>query len=169
MDRISGVASTAVEMEFILGHYDEEDHETHTDEDEWKYVVNGTDPGGLASLLGVGPSKKGGGGTYYYQEYTAGDVCDDEDVTDSTIKAGAVGEGHVFRSCTVRYSCGNRLEMNVKEDHTCHYIVDVTIPSLCGHPLFKPPIRKKHIVKCLPAEDSLGHDGDWLLDDELYI
>ena len=160
MDRISGVASTAVDTEHILGNYAKEDHETHPNDEEWKHVVNSTIGGDLfSSLLYPDASTgggKGGNGAYYYQEYTNGDVCDHEDVTESSIKAGAVGGGHVYRACTVQYSCGNRLEMNVKEDHTCHYIVEVTVPSLCGHPLFKPPISKKQVLKCLPAEDSLG-------------
>jgi hypothetical protein len=41
--------------------------------------------------------------------------------------------------------------MTVKEDSTCYYIVKVSIPALCTHPLFQAPISKKQVVKCLPA------------------
>jgi len=96
------------------------------------------------------PTRLGGNGAYYPQEYTKGDVCDHEDVTDSAIKAGAFGEGGIERATTVRYSCGNFVEMSVKEDSTCHYVIDISVPTLCSHPLFKAPISKKQVVKCLP-------------------
>jgi hypothetical protein len=93
-------------------------------------------------------------GPYFTQEYTAGDICDHSDVTDSVIKAGTVKAGVVERSTTVRFYCGRSLELTqVNEDSTCHYVLDVTIPDLCDQPLFKPPVPKRRIVKCLPVEN----------------
>lgn len=145
LDRITGVPRTEVETEHILGKYNSED-DFVSKEDEWKHVVNET-----ATSTGSGSSSGSGNGAYYAQEYTAGEVCDHEDVTDSAIKAGEFGEGHIERATTVRYSCGSQLGMTVKEDSTCHYIVDVTIPALCGHPFFKAPVSKRQVVKCLPV------------------
>jgi hypothetical protein len=165
LDRITGQATSAIETEHILGQYVPEDHEGVTKENEWKNIVNATeiDFGSTTSSKSSINSKKGrtmtkkpggGNGAYYFQEYTQGDVCDHEDVTDSAVKAGAFGEGHIERASTVRYSCGTYLEMSVKEDSTCHYIVEMSIPTLCHHPLFKAPVSKKQIVKCLPLPHS---------------
>lgn len=156
MDRLSGVANTEVESEHILGKYDPKTNDIPKHM-EWKNVVNATE-------LGIGSKNNkpisqapwesaahGGNGAYFFQEFTSGNVCDHEDVTDSAIKAGQIGEGGIERATTVRYSCGNQVEMNVKEDSTCHYLVDVSIPALCAHPLFKAPVSKKQVVKCLPA------------------
>lgn len=145
LDRITGVPRTQIETEYILGLYDTE-NDLITKESEWKHVVNETKTGASARS----PSG-GGNGAYYSQDYIFGDVCDHVDVTDSAIKAGEFGEGGIERATTVKYSCGNQLEMNVKEDSTCHYIVDVTIPALCGHPFFKAPVSKRQVVKCLPV------------------
>ena len=93
-------------------------------------------------------------GSFYSQEYTKGDVCDHEDVTDSAIKAGEFGEGGIERATTVRYSCNSELDISVKEDSTCHYIVEISVPTLCYHPLFKAPVSKKQVVKCLPVTSS---------------
>jgi hypothetical protein len=98
----------------------------------------------------VAPRAHGGNGAYFYQEYPNGDVCDHEDVTDSAIKAGEVGEGRVERSTTVRYGCGGSIGLIVKEDTSCHYVADVTIPALCQHPFFRAPVSKKQVVKCIP-------------------
>jgi hypothetical protein len=170
MDRVTGHVSSSLESEHILGRYIAEDHESVSREDEWMRVVNATDPtSSLGPSWSGGKSKGsrqarttrlpsinnlGGNGAYYHQEYTRGDLCDHEDVTDSAIKAGAFGEGGIERATTVRYSCGKYLEMTVREDSTCHYIVDISVPSLCHHPLFKAPVSKKQVVKCLP----LFHD-----------
>jgi hypothetical protein len=149
LDRITGVPRTEVETEHILGMYDTED-DLITKESEWKHVVNETKTTTGSSSKGGKSPPGGGNGAYYKQEYVSGDVCDHEDVTDSAIKAGEFGEGGIQRATTVKYSCGNQLEMTVKEDSTCHYIVDVTIPALCGHPFFKAPVSKRQVVKCLP-------------------
>jgi len=144
VDRISGVATVAVESEHILGRYTDE----ITRENEWKHIVNSTfaldkQSGGHRSIAGAKDNP------YFVEEYRFGDVCDHEDVTDSAIKAGEVGEGHIERSATVRYSCGTDIEMNVREDSTCHYVVDVTVPALCAHPAFQVSVMKKHVLKCL--------------------
>jgi hypothetical protein len=155
VDKVTGVAKNQVETEYMLGLYHAADHETYPSESEWKHVVNATDDG----IQPTGRRRRtkgsyGGNGAYYHQEYTAGDACEHPDVTEAPIKAGQVREGAVERASTVRYSCGPVLEMNVKEDSTCHYIVDVSIPALCGHPLFKAPVSKQQVVKCLPVPAS---------------
>jgi hypothetical protein len=159
LDRLSGQASTAVDTEHILGRYISEDHNWLTKENQWMHVVNATETGvgsgTKSSTARKGKSNKlsnklGGNGAYFFQEYTKGDVCDHEDVTDSAIKAGSFGEGGIERASTIQYSCGVVLDMNVKEDSTCHYIVDISVPTLCDHPLFKAPTSKKQVVKCLP-------------------
>jgi hypothetical protein len=155
LDSISGAPRSEVETDHILGRYNPDDN-LFTKEDEWKNVVNTT------KASNVPPSKRNpgenggsasGNGAYYIQEYISGDICDHEDVTDSAIKAGEFGEGGIQRAATVKYSCGNQLEMSTKEDSTCHYIVDVTIPALCVHPFFKAPVSKQQIVKCLEYKD----------------
>eukprot|EP00535_Pseudo-nitzschia_heimii_P001924 CAMPEP_0197176478 /NCGR_PEP_ID=MMETSP1423-20130617/2394_1 /TAXON_ID=476441 /ORGANISM="Pseudo-nitzschia heimii, Strain UNC1101" /LENGTH=675 /DNA_ID=CAMNT_0042625859 /DNA_START=11 /DNA_END=2038 /DNA_ORIENTATION=+ len=154
--------------EFYLGRYLEEDHPVVDREDDWKHVVNATTttnaadsrggssssfPSPVPSSAAGAPSASaaGGNGARYVQEYTGGDVCDHEDVTDSAVKAGEFGEGKIERAVTVRYSCLEHLSITVKEDSTCHYIADVTLPTLCHHPLFRPPVSKKQVVKCLPV------------------
>jgi len=144
LDRITGVPRAEVESEHILGVYNPMDDLVEK-EDEWQHVVNET-----AATTGASSGSRGNG-AYYAQEYTSGEVCDHEDVTDSAIKAGEFGEGHIERATTVRYSCGSQLGMTVKEDSTCHYVVDVTMPVLCGHPFFKAPVSKRQVVKCLPV------------------
>ncbi|KAL3898591.1 MAG: hypothetical protein SGARI_006636 [Bacillariaceae sp.] len=164
LDRISGKATTAIETEYTLGRYVVEDHEGVTIENEWKNVVNATESAGFGSdastsrkgrSVKVGsPTRLGGNGAYYFQEYTKGDICDDETVTDVAVKAGEYGDGGIERATTVRFSCGVVLSMNVKEDSTCHYVVDISVPTLCHHPLFKAPTSKKQVVKCLPLPVS---------------
>ena len=153
MDRVTGVSSRVVETEFFLGRYDEESSRLPK-EDEYQRIVNATMlPTGTSNKVKArsgAPLAHGGNGAYFYQEYTRGDVCDDEDVTDSAIKAGEVGEGLVERSTTVRYGCGSEFGLNIKEDSTCHYVADVTIPALCQHPFFRAPVSKKQVVKCIP-------------------
>lgn len=151
LDRITGVPRTEVETEHILGKYDAKVDDFVSKEDEWKHVVNETKTTTTSTGGASGSSAAKGNGAYYAQEYTSGEVCDHEDVTDSAIKAGEFGEGHIGRATTVKYSCGNQLGMTVKEDSTCHYIVDVRIPELCVHPFFKAPVSKRQVVKCLPV------------------
>jgi hypothetical protein len=156
-----------VETEHFLGRFDPDDHQSVTKENEWENVVNATTTkttsgSGKSRLLKVLNKEKsritttraGGNGSFYSQEYTKGDVCDHEDVTDSAIKAGEFGEGGIERATTVRYSCNSELDISVKEDSTCHYIVEISVPTLCYHPLFKAPVSKKQVVKCLPVTSS---------------
>jgi hypothetical protein len=135
------VASRVVDAEHILGKYDETAVELPDDE-EWKLVVNVTHD----ERDGWGE----GSGAYYAVEYTGGDVCDHPDVTDSVIVAGLKG-GIVERSSTVQFFCGEYFDIAVNEDHTCHYIVRVKVPDLCYHPLFKAPVSRKQVMKCLPV------------------
>lgn len=137
------IMSKAVESEHILGKYDATLDEHKSWEDEWSIVVNSTAENHIE-----------GGGTYYQVEYHGGDFCDHSDVTDSAIvagKAGATGSGGLARSSSVRFFCGPRLDIAVNEDSTCHYMVEVSVPDLCTHPLFREPVSKSQVVKCLPA------------------
>mmetsp|Transcript_2750 Transcript_2750/g.7657 ORF Transcript_2750/g.7657 Transcript_2750/m.7657 type:complete len:205 (-) Transcript_2750:75-689(-) len=138
--------------------------------EDWEIVVNATHPfdlhlgkakdsktpnmGGSNSRRNMikGKNKYGGNGAYFPIEYTHGDACEHPDVTDSAIKAGEVGKGGIERATSVRFYCGPAMKMNVKEDSTCHYIADVSIPLLCEHPLFRAPIQKREVVKCLPVD-----------------
>lgn len=170
MEKIAGFTTSQSKglTEHVLGRFVPEDHEGVTKENEWEHVVNATTPTSgskfRSPLKGSndnnkkspksqnGPSTNAGGnGAYYFQEYTKGDVCDHEDVTDSAIKAGEFGEGGIERAITVRYSCSNDFIISVKEDSTCHYIIDVTVPTLCHHPLFRAPVSKRQVLKCLPT------------------
>jgi len=165
VERITGRGShkSKVDTEHYLGRFVPVEHKTVTKENEWENVVNATTISGSGNL-GLKPLNKkkslmittraNGNGSYYYQEYTKGDVCDHEDVTDSAIKAGEFGEGGIERATTVRYSCNSKLDISVKEDSTCHYIVEISVPTLCYHPLFKAPVAKKQVVKCLPLTPS---------------
>jgi hypothetical protein len=97
-------------------------------------------------------SHAGGNGAIYKQEYKFGEVCDHEDVAMSVIKGGNILHGGVERSSTVRFMCGKQCELvDVKEDSTCHYILDVTVPELCHHELFRAKFTKTQVVKCLPV------------------
>lgn len=152
LDRISGMPRTEVETEHVLGKYNRDD-DFVSKQDEWKFVVNTTKASSSVSNKGKSGKNSGspsGNGAYYVQEYISGDVCDHEDVTESAVKAGEFAKGGIERATTVRYSCGTQLEMKTKEDSTCHYVVDIVIPALCGHPFFKAPVSKQQVVKCLP-------------------
>ena len=139
-----------IDAEHILGRFDKS-RNIWNDED-WKYVVNSTSTLKARSGQSMSwvPTIHGGNGAFLVHEYAWGDVCDSDDVTDSAIKAGAIGEGRIERSATVKLGCGSLIEMTVNEDTTCHYVVHVTIPALCNHPLFRAPTSKQHLVKCLP-------------------
>lgn len=152
MDRQTGASRTAVDTVHVIGKY--EAASKVSKEDEYQRIVNATmlhtGKSNNAKARSVAPRAHGGNGAYFYQQYPNGDVCDHEDVTDSAIKAGEVGEGRVERSTTVRYGCGGSIGLNVKEDYSCHYVADVTIPALCQHPFFRAPVSKKQVVKCIP-------------------
>jgi Glucosidase II beta subunit-like protein len=128
-----------VESEHILGLY--KGTEIKSKDEEWKNVVNVT-------KKHTGTT---GNGAYYEIEYTGGDVCDHADVTESAVVAGSHESDGVQRASSVRYMCGETMEIAVREDSTCHYIVEVRLPDLCDHPLFRAPVSKKQVVKCLPA------------------
>jgi hypothetical protein len=156
MDRMTGAAATKLDEEHILGAYLAADHEVEPD---YKSVINVTTTGHTVTNTNTNTNPgnrkgvaKNGNGAYFVQEYTRGDLCDHEDVTDSAIKAGKIAKGAIYRAATIKYSCGTKMTMTVKEDSTCHYIVDVVIPALCEHPLFQAPVFKKQVIKCLPAE-----------------
>jgi Glucosidase II beta subunit-like protein len=130
--------------------------ESYPNHDEWTHVVNATSP----DRRGRG----GGTGTYFEVEYTNGDVCDHSDVTDAAIiaggAAGGAAGGVIARASTVRFFCGKTYQLAVSEDSTCHYIVEVTVPALCNHTIFKEPIMKKQIVKCLPVDEDAVVEDD---------
>jgi hypothetical protein len=132
------VTKKKIETEHVLGRYKADIFAYVPDDEEWRLVVNSTE----------------GDGAYVEIEFTDGDICDHPDVTDSAIVAGGASAGGVARSSSVRYYCSDRYALAIKEDSTCHYIVDVKVPALCNHPLFKVPVAKKQQVKCLPAEDQ---------------
>lgn len=162
-----------IETEHLLGVYQGSGNsvDDYPNEDERLHVINVA--GGSYSLTGENndPNKKneimspqrqqqqssssshaGGNGAMYKQEYKFGEVCDHEDVAMSVIKGGNVLHGSVERSSTVRFMCGKRRELvDVKEDSTCHYLLDVTVPELCNHELFRAEVTKTQVVKCLPV------------------
>ena len=163
VDANTGFAKQTIETEHFLGVYEGSGNGEYPNEDEHLHVMNATDS---ASDVGIGRRKgsrnvnsgnksgkqPGGNGAVYVQEYDHGDVCDHEDVAESVIKGGSIVHGSVERSSTVRFSCGKRWELiDIKEDSTCHYLVDVTVPELCQHELFKAPVTKTQVVKCLPV------------------
>jgi hypothetical protein len=132
------VTSKKIETEHVLGRYTADRFANIPDAEEWRLVVNSTE----------------GDWAYVEIEYTAGDICDHPDVTDSAIVAGGASAGGVARSSSIRYYCADKYALSIKEDSTCHYIVDVKVPALCNHPLFKVPVAKKQQIKCLPAEEQ---------------
>lgn len=158
------VASKVVESEHVLGKYDPASEAHVQDGEEYKYVVNATSTTSSTSTtsttnVAVGTSWGEGNGAYYQVEYTGGDTCDTSDVTDSAIVAGTAGKTTMLRrAASVRYHCGSAFDVQVSEDSTCHYIVDVKVPGLCRHPLFRAPISKRQIMKCLPVDNEEEDD-----------
>jgi len=164
---------TQISTEHLLGMFKNSGNnvEDYPPEDEHLHVFNATSGASSAADKDIGnrkgsgqakyrggegmPTNKkqpGGNGAVYVQEYNHGDVCDHEDVAESVIKGGNVVQGAVERSSTVRFSCGKHPELvDIKEDSTCHYILDVTLPELCQHALFQAPVTKTQVVKCLPV------------------
>lgn len=144
--------SKVVTEQHILGKYKNNDeiYPSPSWGDEWSIVVNSTDK--HSSIDGSGGGAGVGVGTYYEVEYTGGDFCDTEDVKDSAIVAGAIGSQRLARASSVRYFCGPYFAFTVDEDSSCHYIVQVSVPDLCFHPLFREPVSKKQVIKCLPAD-----------------
>ncbi|KAL3809898.1 hypothetical protein ACHAXA_008550 [Cyclostephanos tholiformis] len=161
IDATTGFAKQKITSEHLMGVYRDSGNsiEDYPNEDEHLHVVNAAFRS--PTDLGVGnvnkndrqqPSMAGGNGAVYEQEYKHGAICDHEDVALSVIKGGNVLKGSVERSSTVRYMCGKQWELiDVKEDSTCHYLLDVTVPELCQHNLFRAPMTKTQVVKCLPV------------------
>lgn len=164
IDPNTGSQKMRIESEHLLGKYT--DTLNYPKEEEHLHVVNVT---GLSADMDIGRRNKrgvlniggggnqnekgpGGNGAVFVQEYLHGDTCDHEDVAESVIKGGNIVHGSIERSTTVRFSCGKALEIvDIKEDSTCHYIIDVAVPALCNHPLFMAPVTKTQVVKCLPV------------------
>mmetsp|Transcript_8021 Transcript_8021/g.11570 ORF Transcript_8021/g.11570 Transcript_8021/m.11570 type:complete len:176 (-) Transcript_8021:191-718(-) len=157
VDPKTGQPTRFIETQHVLGGFSVVLDE-FPDEEEANYVVNhakGHEGSATADVIARTEGSRSRTGAYFVQEYTGGDVCDDSDVTESAIKSGNVGEGDVHRATTVRYFCGNGYQLlNVNEDSTCHYIVDVAVQDLCDHPLFKAPVPKKTVLKCLPVDET---------------
>ncbi|GKY91368.1 hypothetical protein MPSEU_000109000 [Mayamaea pseudoterrestris] len=141
-------AAHVVASEHILGNFQQEQSESYLSEHEHKSVVNAT-----ATNRGA---DKGGNGAYFEVEYASGDVCDESEVTERAIVAGGVSSSgsKISRSSSVRYYCGHSFTLSVNEDSTCHYVVEVTVPDLCHHALFKAPAMVKQVVKCLPVDEE---------------
>ncbi|CAB9517061.1 Protein OS-9 homolog [Seminavis robusta] len=136
----------ADDTHFLLGYYNK-DRDPLSEPEEWRHIVNRTSDTLLEGLHGT--VRHGGNGAYFELEYTNGEVCLLEDPSENEFPA-------MERACTVRLSCDSTFAVSVQEDSTCHYIVEVTIPSLCRHPLFKPATTRKRIVKCLETFDEQG-------------
>ena len=154
-DPSTGLISKVVDSTNILGVYDLDGFEGFPNDKEVDYVVNATDDTSypdLGSMMSKGNAiTQRGNGAYFKQEYIRGDDCEGKEASEATIKAGNV-RGVLKRATTVRYFCGPRFEViEVNEDSKCHYIMDVTIPDLCQHPLFKAMVSKKQVMKCLPV------------------
>lgn len=166
LDSSTNVATSKDKDVYFLGYYDEE-ADSYGAEDEWQHIVNTTNLPGSGGGGRSSSSESGGGGiasvaAYFEQEYMGGDVCDDADVTDASIKAGQIHDGHIERASSVRYSCGSSFDIYVNEDSTCHYVIEVTVPALCDHPAFKSPLPVRRVVKCIPMQDS----DDWSQSDD---
>ncbi|EED91035.1 predicted protein, partial [Thalassiosira pseudonana CCMP1335] len=73
--------------------------------------------------VGIKEGGKNGGsyeGPIIKQTFDHGDMCDE------------VGSP---RQISVELSCAKQWElMDIKEDSTCHYLIDVGVPELCQHP-----------------------------------
>lgn len=157
IDADRGVMKSTVEAENILGQYDPVASERFPKEDEIHHVLfpQGKRKDSMESGTEIQPSTpiSGVDTPCFVQEYTQGDLCEGADVIDSAIKGGEVGEGGIQRATTVRFFCGDTRELiRINEDHTCHYIVDISVPELCSHKYFEIPHIHKHAVKCMPVD-----------------
>lgn len=163
IDTKTGKTFIKKETTHLLGSYNGSGNSItdYPNEEEHLHVLNATDlpteldlgRSHLAARGGKSLNQKvaGGNGAIFIQEWSHGDTCDHKDVAESVIKGGNIVQGSIERSTTVRYSCGQKSKlMNINEDSTCHYVIDVSVPELCQHPLFKAPLIKTQVVKCLP-------------------
>ena len=133
------------DTQYLLGYFTTKESDNWSASKEWEHIVNVTDD--LGQVTHRGSSKRGGNGAYFEVEFAEGEICVLEDAKDEV-------SGAMERACSVRFSCGDDFSVTVREDTTCHYVAEVTIPPLCQHPLFKPLVRKKRSVKCLPVEEE---------------
>lgn len=121
-------------------------------EDEIRHIVKLDLPNPSSSSDTLRAKK----GLAFLQEYKFGDLCVGKDVDDTVIKGGVVGSETIERSASVRYFCGATFEiLDVSEDHTCHYNVDVSVPDLCAHSLFKTQKKEGQVIKCLPVRGEI--------------
>jgi len=151
-DLEEGVMKSTIEAKHVLGKYDPVVAEGFPNEDEVKHIIfpQGKVTEGFETSNGL--ESMGLDSAFFVQEYVHGDICEGDDVIDSAIKGGEVGEGGIERSTTVRFFCGNKRELvRIHEDRTCHYIVDIAVPELCTQKYFERPHIKKHAVKCVPV------------------
>ena len=140
-----------IEAEHSLGKYDA-GIDDYDNEEEVHHMSNSP-----TSIYVADDEANWKNGPMFIQEYKNGDVCDHDDVTDSAIKGGSVGNGGIERSTLIRYSCGKWYDLvQVNEDSSCHYIIDVTVPELCEHPFFKIELASSKVVKCLPVDNDVN-------------
>lgn len=160
LDLEQGVMTAKIEASNVLGKYDPVSSEGFPKEEEVHHVIfpKGRIQGEVRNGIDLDSATSSSttqslvtDSAFYQQEYKHGDICEGEDVIDSAIKGGEVGEGGIQRSTTVRFFCGNSKELvRINEDHTCHYVVDITLPELCSHKYFAIPQIEKHAMKCVP-------------------
>merc|ERR1740124_69201 len=169
VDTARNIIKTSIENKYTLGTYDRESSEDFPKEEEINHMympntkrgadAEFSDKGNDDTNSAPGNNNKkskdesfGGNSAYYIQEYTHGQVCEDSEVTDSTIKGGAVKEGGIERAVTVHFLCGDELDIKrIDEDSTCHYELAVAVPELCEHKYFEIPRVTTQVVKCLPV------------------
>jgi len=133
LDPSTGNTKTTIQSKNLLGVYSEP---VYPVSDEHLHIVNTT----------IAP--------HYVENYIHGDVCDHTDVTEAAVTGGNVAGGGIERSATMRYSCGaQRALLNINEDSTCHYMIDVSLPELCDNKLFKEEVLEEpeHVIKCVPV------------------
>jgi hypothetical protein len=146
IEKVTGKASFTSKdpddyTQYLLGYYNIS-MDPLSGPEEWRRIVNKTN----AWLEGShGSVARGGNGAYFEAEYTNGEMCVLENPSDGDLAT-------MERASTVRLSCDSALKVSVREDRTCHYIVEVKIPYLCQHPLFKPALTRKSLVKCLRVD-----------------
>jgi Glucosidase II beta subunit-like protein len=147
MEKVAGKASFTSkdpddDTQYLLGYYNIS-MDPLSEPEEWKRIVNKTSD---ALLEGWHASvAHGGNGAYFELEYTNGEMC--------VLESQSAGElATMERASTVRLSCASALTVSVHEDNTCHYIVEVKIPYLCQHPLFKAALTRRRVMKCLRVD-----------------
>eukprot|EP00816_Leptocylindrus_hargravesii_P004398 CAMPEP_0196813612 /NCGR_PEP_ID=MMETSP1362-20130617/37897_1 /TAXON_ID=163516 /ORGANISM="Leptocylindrus danicus, Strain CCMP1856" /LENGTH=584 /DNA_ID=CAMNT_0042189929 /DNA_START=52 /DNA_END=1806 /DNA_ORIENTATION=+ len=141
----SGKPQVVIDKQHTLGLYIQN---LDDNEDEIRQLVKVDLPNSSSSSDSLRTKK----GLAFLQEYKSGDLCVGKDVDDTVIKGGVVGSETIERSASVRYFCGTSFGIaDVSEDHTCHYVIDVSVPDLCTHSLFRTQKKEGQVVKCLPV------------------